>query len=92
MLYCCEECGKKYTTENEAIKCEKVHAEEKIRKEEFEKTKNESLTVIQSIADSLNEKIKTYYNDYGEYPDATIKYGRAYIPSSFWVFRESLCK
>lgn len=85
MLYCCEKCGKRYTTENEALKCEKVHAEEKARKEELEKTKNESLKVIQSMADSLNKKIELYYNEYGEYPEATIKYSRAYIPSSsFW--------
>lgn len=31
MLYCCETCGKKFTTEEEALGCERVHAEEKAK-------------------------------------------------------------
>ena len=34
MLYCCETCGKKFTTEEEALNCERTHAEEKAKKEE----------------------------------------------------------
>ena len=37
MLYCCETCGKKFTTEEQALDCEQIHAEEKAKKEELSK-------------------------------------------------------
>ena len=39
MLYCCETCGKRYSTEEQALECERVHKEEKARQEELAKEK-----------------------------------------------------
>ena len=41
MLYCCETCGKKFTTEEQALDCERVHAEEKAKREELSKARED---------------------------------------------------
>lgn len=69
MLYCCEECGKKFSTETEALNCEKVHAEEQAKQKELEKIKEDRANEIRDIYKNLNEKYKQYFKDYGVCPD-----------------------
>lgn len=68
MLYCCEECGKKYSTEEDAITCEKKHAEEKAKREEVAKERDKRFKEIESDYKTLNDKVLQYHKDYGEYP------------------------
>lgn len=62
MLYCCETCGKKFTTEEQALDCERVHAEEKAKKEELSKAREDRVKEVNSL-------FKTFYNDYGVFPE-----------------------
>lgn len=69
MLYCCENCGKKYSTEEEAVNCEKAHAKEKAKREELAKTREDRANEIRDDYKALNEKYEQYFKDYGIYPN-----------------------
>lgn len=68
MLYCCETCGKKFTTEEQALDCEQAHINRQKKLDELEKQKNEKIKEIQNDYKALNEKYQQYVKDYGEYP------------------------
>ena len=68
MLYCCETCGKRYPTEEEALDCERVHAEEKAKKEELLKTREDRAKEVNSLFKTFYDAYKSFYNDYGTYP------------------------
>ena len=68
MLYCCETCGKRYSTEEQALDCERVHAEEKAKKEELVKARENREKEINSLFKTFYDAYKSFYNDYGTYP------------------------
>ena len=68
MLYCCETCGKRYSTEEEALDCERVHAEEKAKKEELSKAREGRAKEVDSLFKTFYDAYKAFYNDYGTYP------------------------
>ena len=68
MLYCCETCGKRYSTEEQALNCEKVHAEEKAKKEELLKARDDRVKEVNSLFKTFYDAYKSFYNDYGTYP------------------------
>ena len=68
MLYCCETCGKRYSTEEEALDCEKVHAEEKAKREELSKAREDRAKEVDSLFKTFYDAYKSFYNDYGTYP------------------------
>ena len=68
MLYCCETCGKRYSTEEEALGCERVHAEEKAKKEELSKARDDRAKEVNSLFKTFYDAYKSFYNDYGTYP------------------------
>ena len=68
MLYCCETCGKRYSTEEEALNCERVHAEEKAKKEELLKAREDRVKEVNSLFKTFYDAYKSFYNDYGTYP------------------------
>ena len=63
MLYCCETCGKKFTTEEQALDCEKVHAEE------HSKAREDRVKEVDSLFKTFYDAYKSFYNDYGTYPE-----------------------
>ena len=69
MLYCCETCGKKFTTEEEALNCERVHAEEKAKREELSKAREDRLKEDNNLFKTFSNAYKSFYNDYGTYPE-----------------------
>lgn len=69
MLYCCENCGKKYSTEEEAVNCEKAHAQEKAKQEELTKIREDRVKEIRDDYKALNGKYEQYFKDYGIYPN-----------------------
>lgn len=69
MLYCCETCGKKYPTEEEALDCEKAHAEEKAKKEELSKARDDRAKEVDSLFDTFYDAYKSFYKDYGVFPE-----------------------
>ena len=69
MLYCCETCGKRYSTEEEALDCERVHAEEKAKKEELLKAREDRVKEVDSLFKTFYDAYKSFYNDYGTYPE-----------------------
>ena len=68
MLYCCETCGKKFTTEEQALDCERVHAEEKAKKEELSKAREDRVKEVDSLFKTFYDAYKSFCNDYGTYP------------------------
>ena len=68
MLYCCENCGKRYSTEEQALDCEKVHAEEKAKKEELSKARKDRAKEVNNLFKTFYDAYKSFYNDYGTYP------------------------
>ena len=68
MLYCCEVCGKKFNTGEQALGCERVHSEERARREKLVKLKDEKTKEILNDYERLVKKYKQYFKDYGEYP------------------------
>ena len=68
MLYCCETCGKKFTTEEQALDCERVHAEEKAKREELLKARDDRVKEVDSLFKTFYDAYKSFYNDYGTYP------------------------
>ena len=69
MLYCCETCGKRYSTEEEALDCERVHAEEKAKREEIVKAREGRAKEVDSLFKTFYDAYKSFYNDYGVFPD-----------------------
>ena len=69
MLYCCETCGKRYSTEEQALDCERVHAEEKAKKEELVKAREDRAKEVDSLFKTFYNSYKSFYNDYGTYPE-----------------------
>ena len=69
MLYCCETCGKRYSTEEEALNCERVHAEEKAKKEELVKAREGRVKEVDSLFKTFYNAYKSFYNDYGVFPE-----------------------
>ena len=69
MLYCCETCGKKFTTEEQALDCEKVHAEETAKKEELSKARENRAKEDDSLFKTFYDAYESFYNDYGVFPD-----------------------
>ena len=89
MLYCCETCSKKFTTEKQALDCERVHEEEKVKREEFAKEKEERIKDIQDTIKFLESKIEKYHKDYFEYPKIQSKSGNpspSLIDNLWWHF------
>lgn len=74
MLYICEECGKKYATPEDAIKCEETHKIAKEKEAKLAKEKSDRLDSIQTIANSLADAISNYYDDYGNLPDVKFNF------------------
>ena len=68
MLYCCETCAKRYSTEKEALDCERVHAEEKAKREELSKARDDRVKEVNSLFKTFYDAYKSFYNDYGTYP------------------------
>ena len=69
MLYCCENCGKKFTTEEQALDCEQIHAEEKAKKEELVKARDDRVKEVDSLFKTFYNAYKSFYNDYGVFPE-----------------------
>ena len=69
MLYCCENCGKRYSTEEQALDCERVHAEEKAKREELSKAREDREKEVNSLFKTFYDAYKSFYNDYGTYPE-----------------------
>ena len=69
MLYCCETCGKRYSTEEQALDCEKIHAEEKAKKEELLKAREDREKEVNSLFKTFYDAYKSFYNDYGVLPE-----------------------
>ena len=69
MLYCCETCGKKFTTEEQALDCERVHAEEKAKREKLSKAREDRAKDVDSLFNTFYDAYKSFYRDYGTYPD-----------------------
>ena len=69
MLYCCETCGKRYSTEEEALNCEKVHAEEKAKREQLSKARLDREKEVNSLFKTFYDAYKSFYNDYGVFPE-----------------------
>ena len=69
MLYCCETCGKRYNTEEEALDCEKAHAEEKAKREQLSKAKSDREKEVDSLFKTFYDAYKSFYNDYGVFPE-----------------------
>ena len=89
MLYCCETCGKRYSTEEQALDCERVHKEEKARLEELANEKEIRTNDIQKSIKHLNKDIEKFFDDYGMYPDVVVTaYRNPPIESFFkYLFR-----
>ena len=83
MLYCCEVCGKKHTSEEKALECERLHEEEKVRREEFAKEKESRISEINLLVANLEGEIKKFRNDYGEYPPVNIAISKSNMFPSF---------
>ena len=69
MLYCCETCGKKFTAEEQALDCERVHAEEKAKREELSKAREDRAKEVDSLFKTFYNAYKSFYNDYGVFPE-----------------------
>lgn len=69
MLYCCENCGKRYSTEKEALDCERVHAEEKAKRDELVKAREDRVKEVDSLFKTFYDTYKSFYNDYGVFPE-----------------------
>ena len=69
MLYCCETCGKRYSTEKEALDCEKLHAEEKVKRDELSKARDDREKEVNGYFKAFYDAYKKFYNDYGVFPE-----------------------
>lgn len=76
MLYCCETCGKRYSTEEEALDCERVHAEEKAKREQLSKAKSDREKEVDGLFKTFYDAYKSFYNDYGTYPEISGRFNK----------------
>ena len=76
MLYCCETCGKKFTAEKEALNCERVHVEEKAKKEKLLKAEDDREKEVDSLFKTFYDAYKSFYNDYGVFPDVRYEFNK----------------
>ena len=76
MLYCCETCGKRYSTEEQALNCEKVHAEEKAKREELLKAEDDREKEVDSLFKTFYDAYKSFYNDYGVFPEISGEFNK----------------
>lgn len=70
--YTCEYCGKKFSSEKEALACEAKHIAAEKQQKELEKQKDKRLEEIRNDYKALFEKIQKFNEDYSE--PATISY------------------
>ena len=76
MLYCCETCNKRYSTEEQALDCERVHAEEKAKKEELSKVREDRAKEVNSLFKTFYNAYKSFYNDYGVFPEISGRFDK----------------
>lgn len=76
MLYCCETCGKRYSTEEEALDCERVHTEEKAKREQLSKAKSDKEKEVDGLFKTFYDAYKSFYNDYGTYPEISGEFSK----------------
>lgn len=76
MLYCCGECGKTYRTEEEALDCERFHAEEKAKREQLSKAKSDREKEVDGLFKTFYDAYKSFYNDYGVFPEISGGFNR----------------
>ena len=76
MLYCCETCGKRYSTEEEALDCERVHAEEKAKREQLSKAKSDREKEVDGLFKTFYDAYKSFYNDYGTFPEISGEFNK----------------
>ena len=76
MLYCCETCSKRYSTEEEALDCERVHAEEKAKREEIVKAREGRVKEVDSLFKTFYAAYKSFYNDYGVFPEISVGFNK----------------
>ena len=69
MLYRCERRSKKNTTEEQALDCERVHAEEKAKREKLSKAREGREKEVNSLFKTFYDAYKSFYNDYGVLPE-----------------------
>ena len=69
MLYCCETCAKRYSTEEQALDCERVHAEEKAKRDELVKARDDREKEVNGYFKAFYDAYKKFYNDYGVFPE-----------------------
>ena len=76
MLYCCETCGKKFTTEEQALDCERVHAEEKAKREELLMARDDREKEVDSLFKTFYDAYKSFYNDYGVFQEISGRFDK----------------
>lgn len=72
VLFECNDCGKFYGSEAEALACEETHASERKRKEKLQTEKKARLEAIREQYKKLLADIRKFNEDYAE--PATISY------------------
>ena len=72
VLFECNDCGKFYGSEAEALACEETHASERKRKEKLQAEKKARLEAIREQYKKLLADIRKFNEDYAE--PATISY------------------
>ena len=77
MLYCCETCGKKFNTEEQALDCERVHVEEKAKREELSKAREDRVKEVNNLFKTFYDAYKSFYNDYGVFPDVRYEFNKS---------------
>lgn len=86
MLYCCEVCEKKHTSEEQALECERVHREEKARQEELAKEKEVRIKELNELTETLKVKVEKFRDDYGKYPKLKHLTYNAINPHDLWWY------
>ena len=72
VLFECNDCGKFYSSEAEALACEKAHDSERKRKEKLKAEKEARLEAIRAQYEKLLSDIRKFNEDYAE--PATLSY------------------
>lgn len=72
VLFECNDCGKFYGSEAEALACEETHASERKRKEKLQAEKKARLEAIRAQYEKLLSDIRKFNEDYAE--PATMSY------------------
>ena len=55
--------------EEQALDCERVHAEEKAKREKLSKAREDRVKDIDSLFKTFYDAYKSLYNDYGVFPE-----------------------